>query len=146
MKPILQALVVAERVYQDISGKKIIAGTFQKVFLKRRTNRLSKLEGGDENTIRGGTDPGSPAAYISLTDVIDKTNITVQFVDVARNNVLFEKKMKVASKDRLSAVEIVLPLPPLTHVLKSPGSYSVDVIWNGEILGSHRILAREQES
>ena len=28
MKPVLQALVLADRVYQDVGGKKIIAGTF----------------------------------------------------------------------------------------------------------------------
>lgn len=144
MKPILQALVLAEGVYQDISGKKIIAGTFHSVTLKKKADRLLEgPEGEGMKSIRGGTDPGSPAAYISLTDVVDKTSVTVQFVNVSKNDVLFEKKIKLACQDRLATVEIVLPLPPLARFLKSPGTYSFDLLWNGEMLGSHRIIARE---
>ena len=97
-------------------------------------------------SIRGGTDPGCPAAYISLTDVIDKTSVTVQFTNVTQNDVLFEKKIKLSCKDRLATVEIVLPLPPLARFLTSPGTYSLDLMWNGEMLGSHRIIAREHKT
>lgn len=142
MKPILQALVLAERVYQDISGKKIIAGTFHRVTLRKIEDRYEETEQGTTKRVRGGTDPGSPAVYISLTDVHDRSSVTVQFMNVTKNDVLFEKKIKLSCKDRLATLEIVLPLPPLSRYLKSPGTYSLDLLWNGEILGSHRVIAK----
>lgn len=140
MKPVLQALVLAERIYEDKSGKKIIAGTFNAVRLDPAPVSSRQLPSGQEvQWIRGGTDLGSPAAYISLTDVVDGTLIGLQYVNVSRNEVLFRVQLKLHVQNRLETVEITAPLPPMNLFVREAGTFSLDVVWEGEILGSHRI-------
>ena len=146
MKPVLQALVLAERVYEDKSGKKIIAGTFNLVRFTRRLSPVQEHElpdGTKETVVVGGIHGGSPYAYISLTDVCDNTEIHLQFVNLTKNQVLFGKKIVIPCNNRLGTVEIVAPLPPLP--VNEPGTYAFEVVYDGEILGSHRILAEELE-
>lgn len=145
MKPVLQALVLAERIYEDKSGKKIIAGTFNQLLIGKLP--ILGAEQGSGGTpghiVPGGTDPGCPAAYVSLTDVVDGTAITLQLVDVSKNRVLFQTGLKIAVNDRLATVEIVAPLPPLKMFVREPGTFSLDIVWRSEILGSHRLVVRE---
>jgi len=84
---------------------------------------------------------GSPYAYISLTDVVDGTKLTLQFINLGKNIVLLELAMVVNIKDRLETVEIVAPLPPLP--ITEPGTYALEVVCEGEILRSHRIIAEQ---
>jgi hypothetical protein len=145
MKPVLQALVLAERIYEDKSGKKIIAGTFNQLLIGKMT--LPAAESGSDKGQRhflpGGTDPGCPAAYVSLTDVVDGTEITLQMVNVSKNVVLFMASLRINSNDRLATVEIIAPLPPMNTFVREPGTLSLDVVWRSEILGSHRLIVRE---
>lgn len=142
MKPVLQALVLAEHVYQDISGKKIIAGTFSGVVCRSREEVVGEVELPDGNTkqfVKGGMHGGSPFAYISLTDIVDDTELTLQFVDLTHNQVLLEQALRIECHDRLQTVEIVAPLPPLP--ISGPGIYAFEVVCDGVILGSHRVTA-----
>jgi hypothetical protein len=144
MKPVLQALVLAERVYEDKSGKKIIAGTFNRLLIGKILTATVKAPDGSERVgVPGGLNPGCPTAYISLTDVVDGTEITLQIVDVSKNAVLFGTGFRINSNDRLATVEIVAPLPPMGVFVRGPGTYSLDVLWRDEILGSHRLLVTE---
>lgn len=142
MKPVLQALVLAERIYTDVTQKKIIAGTFNLLTIRKKSVEAKPAEGSVK--IEGGGDMGCPSAYISLTDVVDGTEITLQFVNVSKNKVLFGSALKLSGKDRLATVEIVAPLPPLRRFVGEAGTYSFDVVWNGEILGSHRLVVQEE--
>ncbi len=144
MKPVLQALVLAERVYQDISGKKIIAGTFHGIVI--RSGAPINEETDDEGnvvrrTILGGTDGGSPYAYISLTDVCDNTQLCLQFVNLTKNAVMFKQDITVRSTARLRTGEIVAALPPLT--VPEAGTYAFEIVCEDEIIGSHRLIANE---
>ncbi len=144
MRPVLQAILVADRVYQDVSGKKIIAGTFNRIRFQRDTRPPAEQElpdGTKRQMLRGGGHPGSPYAYISLTDVCGPTDLVLQFVNLTQNAVLFETKLTVNCNDRLATVEIVAPLPPL--FVREAGSYAFEVVCEGEILGTHRIQAEE---
>ncbi|MBN1909252.1 MAG: hypothetical protein JW818_05905 [Pirellulales bacterium] len=179
MKPILQALVVADHVYQDVTGKKIIAGTFNRILFKKNEPRGKRPEdpsdrgpgnegpsdrGSDDkgtgngssddrgtgdsdsrdrkgHRVPGGMHSGSPYAYISLTDVVDGTELTLQFVNLNKNVVLFQTDLIVRSEDRLKTIEIVAPLPPLP--ITEEGVYAFEVVWQGVTLGSHRILGQE---
>jgi hypothetical protein len=145
MKPVLQALVLAERVYTDTpSGKKIIAGTFNRLLIGRvQAQQVDLPEGGKGLVVPGGTDMGSPWAYISLTDVVDGTDINLQFMNIGKNQLLFQIAIKISSKDRLATVEIVAPLPPISTFCNEAGTYSLDVVWGNEILGSHRLVVAE---
>ena len=89
----------------------------------------------------GGVHGGSPFAYISLTDVVDGTKLTLQFVNLDKNVTLLGTDVVVNCPDRLSSVEMVVPLPPLP--VQEAGSYALEVVCDGEILGSHRISAEE---
>lgn len=142
-KPVLQALVLAERVYQDVSGKKIIAGTFNRVSVRSRGALVEEQTAPDGKVtkfVAGGMHGGSPYAYISLTDVVDGTSLVLQFVDLNRNRVLLETRFEIANHhDRLATIELVVPLPLLP--IPQPGTYAFEVVCEGDILGSHRIVA-----
>lgn len=145
MKPVLQALVLADHVYTDRdSGKKIIAGTFDHILFKPIVELIQEVElpGGEkQQLIPGGVHSGSPYAYVSLTDVSAGTELTLQFVNLTKNVILLEKKATVNSKDRLRTVEIVAPLPALP--ISEAGVYALEVVWEGQILGSHRVVAEK---
>jgi hypothetical protein len=141
MKPVLQALVLAERVYEDsLSKKKIIVGTF---------NRILISEGaapGPLVTPPGGLDPGNPHAYISLTDVVAGTRLSLEYVNRETNKVLFQANIEIHQASRLDTIELIVPLPRMTMLFLEPGTYSLDVVWNGETLGSHRVVVQKQET
>jgi hypothetical protein len=81
---------------------------------------------------------------MSLTDVCDGTKLQIQFVDLSRNVVLFGNEIAIANVDRLSNVEIALPLPLLP--IKEAGVYAVQVLCEGDILGSWRIVAEDLDA
>jgi hypothetical protein len=144
MKPVLQALVLAERIYQDVSGKKVIAGTFNQFKIGNVPTVAQKLpDGSMRQMLPGGTDPGCPSLYISLTDVVDGTEISLQFVNVTKNQVVFHAPLKINATDRLTTVEIIAPLPPASQLAREVGTYSLDVVWKDEILGSHRLVVTQ---
>lgn len=144
MKPVLQALVLAERVYEDKSGKKIIAGTFNQIAICLVAPvQLALPDDTQRLLIPGGTDPGCPVAYISLTDVVDGTELTLQFFNVSKNIAVFQVDIKIEGADRLATIEIIAPLPPIRQFMKEVGVFSFDVVWKGEILGSHRVRVVE---
>jgi hypothetical protein len=143
-KPVLQALVVADHVYTDNpSGKKIIAGTFSGFqFGKLPPLPEKKLaDGTTQKALVGGVQPSSPYAYISLTDVCDGTKLLLQFVNLTKNVVLFETGLTVNCNDRLKTIEIIAPLPFLP--MREAGLYALELVWEGEIIGSWRIASRE---
>jgi len=143
VKPVLQALVLAEHVYEDKSGKKIIAGTFNGINF-RRTQPIREVEQPDgikTQLIEGGAHGGSPYAYISLTDVLDNTSLELQFISLKRNKVVFRTGLIVRCPDRLATVELVVPLPPL--IVPETGTYAFEIMCEGEVIGSHRIVANE---
>lgn len=143
MKPVLQALVLAERIYEDKSGKKVICGTFNGLFIGKIAIPEKELSDGSKmRVLPGGTDMGSPAAYISVTDVVDGTELVLQFVNQSTNKVVFRAGVKLEVKDRLETVEIVAPLPPMSAIINKPGVYSFDVLCDAEILGSHRLIVK----
>jgi hypothetical protein len=133
-----------------MSGKKIIAGTFDKVVLARVQVQIQEQADGTTQTgAPGGTDPGCPSAYISLTDVVDNTQITLQVSNVSKNKVLFRNDLTITCNDRLATIEIIVPLPPMRIFLNEAGTFSFDVVWKGEILGFHRmnvVEATDQET
>ena len=101
MKPVLQALVIAEHVYQDVTGKKVIAGTFNRVNFTRKplVRQVERPDGTQAVLLPGGMQSGSPFAYINLTDVGDNTKLLFRFVNLTKNAMLFANEMTVNSKD-----------------------------------------------
>ncbi|MCX5637768.1 MAG: hypothetical protein NTX52_08775 [Planctomycetota bacterium] len=142
MKPVLQALILAEHVYEDRSGKKIIAGTFDRVMFSRKSlGRVEQPDGTHKTIIPGGMHGGSPFAYLRFTDVCDDTTLSLQFVNLTKNQVLFRNEATLTDVARLAVVELVFPLPPLP--IAEAGVYAFEVVCEGEIVGSYRITAEE---
>jgi len=142
VKPQLQALLIAEKVYVAMDGKKIIAGTFNHILFDPTPDPPEQVDepGGEKlSIIKGGQHAGSPHAYISLTDVVNETVIHFQFVSLTKNKRLFGSALKIERANRLETIELILPLPNL-HI-REAGTYAFEVVWNGEILGSYRITA-----
>ena len=145
--PVLQALVLADRIYQDnATGKKIIAGTFSgfKFSKKPAIAEIVRPDGQKQRVMMGGTSVGSPYAYISLTDVCEGTTVQIQFVSLSKNIVLFGNAVTISNADRLSNVEVILPLPMLP--ISEAGIYALQVVCEGQILGSWRVVAEDMDA
>lgn len=168
MKPVLQALLLADHIYEDkATGKKIIAGTFNRLFTAKRSHQpASESEqatgsGPPPNHSPGpppgqthgqlpGQPPaqgdasmllraGSPYAYISLTDVYSSLKLLLRYVDLEDNSILLQAEIgiEVHQPDPLKTMEMTVPLPPLPT--PHPGTYALELLHEGELLGAHRV-------
>lgn len=142
MKPVLQALLLADRIYQDVSGKKIIAGTFDRLFFKRNLKPKETEVGGEKHLeIQGGMHPGSPYAFVSITEVRGTVNCVLQYVELANDKPLLQCKFVVQSDDPLKTLELIIPLPPLPII--NAGVHALELLCDGEPIGAHRIHVQE---
>ncbi len=142
MKPVLQALLLADRVYEDRTGKKIIAGTFNKLIIQKEgaKPRDVEVDGVKRLMVPGGTQAGSPYVYISLTDLRGLAQCVLRYVDLSNDVPLFQMELAIRCDDPLQTVEIVLPMPPLpTH----PGVHALELLCDDEPLGQFRVLVEE---
>jgi len=124
VRPILQALVLADHVYIDAkTGKKIIAGTF---------NHLAAPE---FPSFFGRT----TYAFISMTEVHGNLPVTLKYTDLSTSEVLLEIRdlPMEAPNDPLATVEMVVELPrfPMPH----EGVFAFEVCVNDEQIGALRI-------
>lgn len=124
IKPVLQALVLADHIYIDANtGKKIIAGTF---------NHLAANEFPSQSTTH-------KFAFVSMTDVYGPLEVMVRYVDLVDNRVLFElRNMQVQSQDPLDTVELVVEVPPLP--MPHAGAFAFEVHADNEMLGALRLI------
>ena len=142
MKPVLQALLLADHVYQEQSGKKIIAGTFDRLRFKRTPIVEKKVIGGEtRHLVAGGMQPGSPYAYISLTEVRGKIRCTLRYVNLETDKSLLETEFFIECDDPLKTLELIIPLPVLP--IETAGVHSLELICDDEPIGSHRIYVEE---
>lgn len=124
IKPVLQALVLADHIYIDSkTGKKIIAGTFNHLSSAQFPSQFSR----------------STFAFISFTEVRGDTSIVLRYVDLASGDILLElKDLQVRSNDPLATVEMVVEVPrfPMPH----EGVFAFEVLAGEEMLGFLRIF------
>ncbi len=147
MTPVLQALLVADHVYEDkATNKKVVAGIFHDMyFLRREEVQQVDLESGKAKIEipPGGMKAGSPFSYISLTDVRGKQEFDLRYVRLRDDKTIFGTKIQLECQDPLATVELILPLPSLPA--NEPGIYALELLWNQEPLGSYRIAVREMK-
>ncbi|MBN1393939.1 MAG: hypothetical protein JW959_02825 [Pirellulales bacterium] len=144
MKPVLQALVVADHVYRDgNTGKHIIAGTFNSYKFSRKSpvEQVEAPDGTKQTTVAGGKDTGSPYAYVCLTDVCEGTTFQLHFVNLSKNAIIFRTEAVVENIDRISTIEIAFPLPRLP--ITESGVYAIEIVWENEVIGSWRITVED---
>jgi hypothetical protein len=142
VKPILQALLVADHVYRDeVTGKHVIAGVFHRIHLISQP--LQQTETTPEGEItrlpinRGGHRAGSPFAYMSLTAVRGEQPFVLRYVYLDDDQLVFQTSFKIKSDDPLGTCEAAFPLPDLPA--EAPGTFALELLWNDEPLGSHKI-------
>ena len=144
MKPVLQALLVADHVYADAAtGKKIVAGIFHRLMFKRPP---PPEEPGQQTASvvhigSGGHRAGSPFCYLSLTEVRGEQSFELRYVDLGTDTAIFGTKFTFKSNNPLHTIEHILPLPTLPAA--KPGVFALELLWNNESLGSHRIIVDE---
>jgi hypothetical protein len=190
-KPVLQAMVLADHVYQDsTTGKFIIAGTFTRLWCSRKPllgqptppPAAPPAAGGAGGGPAGGAGPGgggagaaaptpapgatspeapkqttfqsaselvravssagSPYLYFALTGMHGNIPLKVCFVDLANSNNLFEIAFGVTSADPVAVSEYVIPMPRLP--ITGPGTFSLDLLYDDELIGSWRLFVAEQ--
>jgi hypothetical protein len=145
-KPVLQAMVLADHVYRDAaSGKYIIAGTFGVIWQgeqKLAPTPADSQVAGERQTFTGTIGrAGSPYLYLALSDVHGRVPLKLRYINLADSSVLIEGQIEVVSSDPLSMVEAAIGLPLLPIV---PGIFSLDLLFEGEILGSWRVTVKRQ--
>ena len=148
MKPILQALLVADHVYEDKNtSKKVVAGIFHHLWYRKAEDAIQDNKEDGTRKIQvspGGLKAGSPFCYISMTELRNKPSFSLRYVKLSDEKVFFHTDFTVDCNNPLEIVEIVLPLPTLPA--DSPGTYALELLWNkDEPLGSHRIIAEEMQ-
>jgi hypothetical protein len=148
VKPVLQALLLADHVYSDSgTGKKIIAGIFDRLIFKKPDAEQTEISEAGRISIQvphAGYQASSPFCYISLTEVRGKQPFKLRYVDLAEDKAVLQTEFQVDCPDPLKTVEIALPLPPLPA--NKPGVFALELLWNEEPLGSHRIIIEEMQA
>ena len=144
-KPVLQAMVLADHVYQDkFSGKFIIAGTFSVIFHGQKVaapnDGPTDIEG-DVRKIQGlVSEVGSPFLYLALTEIHEKVPLQLKLVDLSDASVLLEAEFSVIAQDPTQLTEAVLPMPKLP--ITKFGTYSLDLLHDEETLGTWRLYVK----
>jgi len=169
-QPVLQAMVLADHVYQERTGKFIIAGTFSNVLLReeqRPTEEPPALPAPEDFSKAAPTAEGSP-----LKNPIDLLGgQRTRFEDVARqigwagSPYLYLaltavhgtvpatlRFVNLADNEILIEAVMELTAPDPVRVVEysvpmpplpisKPGVYSLDLFYNEELLGSWRVIA-----
>lgn len=147
MKPKLQALLLADRIYQDkLTGKFIVAGIFNRLFFSRVAlkKEATSEEGEKFVKVPGGLNSGSPYCYISIIDLQGEATFQLRYVDLGDETVLFYTNLTVRSTDRLTTVEVAVPLPNLPH--PHEGVYSLELVHDNDPLGCFRVNVIEMST
>lgn len=144
VRPRLQALLVADKVYADrATGKHIVAGTFNTLLFFKTEAMEKQNEAGEVQfgVPFAGASAGSPFVYLSLTDIRGKQAFNLRYVHLDVDRVLFEIQFDVDCKNPLEMVEMAIPSPSLPT--RTPGTYAFELVWNDEPLGAYRIIVQE---
>ncbi len=121
--PVLQALVIADRIYTDHqTGKRIICGTFNNISIREFPSVTSF----------------SAFVFILLVDVIGEVVLQLRFVSLHDNQILMESKpMRIHCSDPLTPLDIVVQIP--SFPLPRAGIYSFECWTDETMIGSVRI-------
>lgn len=116
--PHVQAIVLCDHIYRDDeTGKCVIAGTFNRVFLQE---------------FPGEYQPAS--IYLNLSDFHGRHKLCFRFVRLADQHVLDESPpFDLSHDDRREHHECIFDLPPLQF--PGPGRYTLEILYDDEVIG-----------
>ena len=125
--PVLQALVLADHIYTDESGKRIICGTFSRVWCGQFPTVFSR----------------PTWAYILLAEVIGRPVLQLRFVMLNNNRILMQSpKLTIGASSPLVSLDIAIEIPNLP--LPSPGTYGVECVVDDALIGCVRLQVSEK--
>jgi hypothetical protein len=142
-KPVLQAMLIADHVYQDkATGKRIIAGIFGRLLFTSKEDVAKELaQLGEGNKVLGGMVAGAPHVYLSMTDLNGVYPFTLRYVSLESDQVLFQMEFGIECNNPLDTVELSFGLPPLPSL--KAGVFALELLWKDEPLGSVRVVVDE---
>ncbi|NJN70837.1 MAG: hypothetical protein HC801_11555 [Nitrospira sp.] len=128
--PVLQAFVLAERIYTDAAtGQRIICGTFNQIMATKFPRTTEKLT----------------YAFILLCEVTQRMPFQLRFVSLKDNRIVMQSGIiQVEAKDPCMPVDLVIEIPPLP--LAEPGVYSFECWANEHMVGSVRLPVSRVET
>lgn len=140
MKPTVQAILLADRVYQDKSNKFIIVGVFDvhAFKLNKQEPQSAEVEAGPiKRSFLEIQSTGNPWVYISLTDIKVPVTLELRFESLTSGMVFFTTQFSIQTdNDPLSSHQIALPVPKLPNIV---GTYALDLIYDQASIGTHRV-------
>ena len=143
-KPILQALVLADRIERDGgTGKYVIEGTLNHVPVRNHHDATKSALGKTASGIVRGENSDTPDLYLNLTELSGKQEFEIRFVSLADHRVLFSTRFTIECDDPSISADFKIDLPRLSPPVA--GIYSIELLWDNEILGAHKITAHDQE-
>ncbi|MFQ5654775.1 MAG: hypothetical protein ACE5GW_08595 [Planctomycetota bacterium] len=127
--PHIQAIVLCDHIYRDTeSGKCVLAGTFNRVFLQE---------------FPGEYQPAS--IYLNLSDFSGDHTLAFRFVRLSDQAILDQSPGFVLNHgDRREHHECIFDLPPLHF--PGPGRYSVEILYDSDIIGHADVEALSVEA
>jgi hypothetical protein len=147
IRPIVQAILVADHVYTDtLTEKKIVAGIFHSIISRKQSDPIGETGQEDQPSHltvpvpAAGFQMGSPFAYVSLTNVRSEQEFALRYVDLSTDQARFEVGFVIKCQDPLATAELAIALPPLPS--DRPGTFALELLWHDEPLGSTRIQVR----
>ncbi|MGH7174241.1 MAG: DUF6941 family protein [Gemmataceae bacterium] len=129
IKPIIQALLLADNVYTDAeTGKRVIAGVFDSIILPEIPGQF----------------PHVSCVYVSLTAVRGDIDVMLRYVDLDADEVLMEHgPTKLSSDDPVASLDFSAPMSPLP--VPHEGVFALEVHVSDELIGMLRITAAQTE-
>jgi hypothetical protein len=138
--PILQAILLAEHVYQDVrTGKFVICGVFNQLNCRRSQKQAESVTPPKTKNVPFSEveRTGTPFVYLNLTNMHHQKTFELRYIHLDKNKVKFSTQFQVESTGPLETHQISLPVPTLP---KEPGTYALELLCDNEPLGSHRVL------
>ncbi len=120
--PVLQAMVLADQIYTDVSGKRIICGTFSSLHV----SQLPVLFG------------RKTYVFILLVDIVGRFSLQLRFVHLSDNKILMHSEpINFESDDPLKPLDISIEVPPFPLI--DEGFYSLECWAEEHLLGAVRL-------
>ena len=149
-KPVLQALLLADHVYQDsATGKFVVCGIFTRMtrLLEQPTPSSPEVATRiEQKSLSPGSflQLGNPYLYFALTDYQGQIDLELRYIDLSDNSSLITGKLEgIVFKNPHELVQgsITIPKLPAPHA----GEYSLDVLFDGEVLGAIRVSVTDHD-
>lgn len=140
--PILQSLLLADHLYKDgRSGKYVVCGIFNTYFLKKTDPSKLQNTNAAQIELQSSPSPGSPFAYLSITEFSGKRPFELRWVSLTDHSVLMSCKFDLECDDPIKTLEVGVELPRLPMKLEE-GVYALELLCDDFPLGSHRVTAK----